>query len=150
MNKDLCNKCGACCKYIQFDNINKVLYWDSEILPDEDFISMLVPVNCDTGIYTCKYLKNNLCTNKNKPNICKEYPSDPFAQIPDSCDYSGELFIKREKIKQKIRKLKEEIIYYNAIINTISNKKEQQQINRIIEAHNRIINKYKKYGSGNW
>ena len=148
MVNDFCNKCGECCKYIKADLKAKVLYWDGVQPLSEDFASMLLPL--DNGIYTCKYLQNNLCTNSQKPEICANYPSFPFIELPERCDYRGEIFMKREKIQQKIRKLKEEIIHYNALIDTINDKREQNQYQKIIDLHQKQIDKYKEYGSQNW
>ena len=148
MNNDLCKKCGACCRYIQADIESKILYWD-EVQPlSDDFASMLIPVKND--IYKCKYLQNNLCTNPHKPDICEKYPSSPFVELPDGCDYSGEIFMKRERVQQKIRKLKEEIIHYNALIETIQDKREQNQYQKIISSHQKQIDRYKEYGSQDW
>lgn len=150
MNNDLCNNCGACCKNIKLDLENRILYWDGKQALNDAFLSMLYPINTIEGIYACKFLKNNLCTNLNKPEICYKYPSSPFAQLPDSCDYRGEIFIKNENIKHRIRKLKEDIMHYSATISAISDKREQNQLNKIISAHKKIIDKYKDYGSEDW
>ena len=111
--EDFCNKCGACCNNIKADFNSKTLYWDGIMPLSEEFASMLIPKQ--DGLYCCKYLKNNTCTNENKPEICSKYPSSPFAELPEDCGYQGLVFMWNEKIKQKIRKLKEEIIHYNAI-----------------------------------
>ena len=148
MENNYCNKCGTCCKNIKADLEAKVLYWDGIQSLDADFESMLIPIG--EGIYKCKYLKDNLCTNIIKPNICKNYPSSPFVELPEVCDYRGDIFMKKEKVLQKVRKLKEEILYYNALISTITNKKEQNQYKKIIDSHQRIIDKYKVHGSQDW
>ena len=46
--------------------------------------------------------------------------------------------------------LKEEIIHYNAIINTTHDKKEQNQLQKIISSRQKFIDKYKEFGSDNW
>ena len=148
MAKDLCNKCGACCKNIKADFEAKILYWDGNQPLTDDFASMLIPAG--DGIYTCKYLKDNLCTNESKPEICVNYPSSPFIELLDCCDYRGEIFMKREKIQQQIRRLKEEIIHYNALIATIHDKREQNQYQKIIDSHQKYIDRYKDHGSQDW
>ena len=148
MTSDYCNKCGACCKYIKADLEAKVLYWDGVQPLSEDFEAMLLPL--DDGIYTCKFLQDNLCTNSKKPDICVNYPSSPFVELPESCDYRGFIFMKREKVQQKIRRLKEEIIHYNALIATIHDKKEQNQYQKIIDSHQKQIDRYREYGSKDW
>ena len=144
---DFCTKCGACCNYIKADFEAKTLYWDGITALTDDFASMLIPKSDKKGIYFCKYLKNNLCTNENKPETCTNYPSSPFAELPQDCGYIGKVFMQNEKIKQKIRRLKEEIIHYEALCKISNNKKEQTQLQKIISAHQKIIDKYRQYGS---
>jgi len=148
MINDFCNKCGACCKNIKADMEKNILFWDGELPLTEEFKSMLIPVN--NNIYTCRFLENNLCTNPSKPDICTNYPSSPFVELPDNCHYCGLIFMKREKIQQKIRKLKEEIIHYNTLIETTKDKREQNQFQRIIASHQKQVDKYKEYGSKDW
>ena len=150
MTNNYCNKCGACCKNIKADLNKKILYWDCIQPLEDEFAKMLVPTGIDENIYTCIHLHNNICTNNNKPQICINYPSSPFAKLTENCGYTGFIFMQSEKIKQKIRKLKEEIIHYNAIISTTNDKKEQNQLRKIITSHQRFIDKYKDYGSENW
>ena len=64
--------------------------------------------------------------------------------LPENCGYEGDVFIKLEKEKQKIRKLKEEIIYYNSILSV------DKSVQRIIDRHQAYIDKYKMYGSEDW
>lgn len=150
MEKDLCNKCRECCRKIAVDFDRKIVYKDGVEALTEDFASMLEAVEKRENITfcKCKYLENNVCSNPNKPEECIKYPSSPFAFIPEECGYYGEIFLKNENIKQKIRKLKEEIIHYEAEI--ITNKSEQNQLRKIIEKHQAFIDKYKIYGSENW
>jgi hypothetical protein len=148
MNTDYCKKCGSCCKQIKI-NKDKLL-WDGEIKLSEEFKSMLIPIDTENNIYTCKYLHNNLCTNPDKPDICKNYPSFAFTKLPDGCGYEGYLFIAKEKIRHKIRKMKEEVLDYTILCNTSIDKREIQQYNKIIESHQRFINKYMDFDSENW
>ena len=98
---------------------------------DEDFFSQLLPVDIDTiqdcneiyiqdvlniypeaKFFKCRYLVDqNLCTKLEKPQICEDFPSKPFAFIHDECGYCGDQFLKIEMQKQKIRKIKEEIVH---------------------------------------
>ncbi len=152
MEKDFCKKCGDCCKQIFVDFDNKMLYFDGIQPLSEDFAQMLVPIGKkgNLSICYCKHLKDNKCTNHQKPAICNQYPSSPFAYIPSSCGFYGETFIKNEAEKQKIRKLKEEIIHYEALLNTTANKKEQQQYSRILKTLKARVDKYSIYGSEDW
>ena len=149
MTDNFCNKCGACCKRIKADFNTKILYWDEKTVLTDEFASMLIPVQNETNIFSCKFLKDNICTNPQKPEICRNYPKSPFVELPEECTCTGKIFIEKEKIMQKIRKLKEEIIYYDAIA-AISTKKEQNQIQKLILSHQKHINKYKEYGSNDW
>ena len=150
MEQDFCIQCGECCRKIAVDFEQKLLYRNGiEILTDE-FASYLIPIEKRENITfcTCKFLKNNMCSHMHKPNICTLYPSSPFSFLPENCGYEGYIFIKQEKIKQQIRKLKEEILSYEAQI--LINKSEEKQLRRIIERHYNYINKYKIYGANDW
>ena len=64
--------------------------------------------------------------------------------IPEGCGYYGLIFSKLEAQKQHIRKLKEEIINYQTLLNS------DKTVQRLIDHHQAIIDKYKLYGSENW
>jgi len=150
MNTDYCKKCGACCKNIKIDKDKQLLLWDKKIPLSKEFENMLKAIDTKHGIYKCIYLKDNLCTNSNKPEICRNYPSFPFLELPENCGYEGQIFIAKENLKHKIRKLKEEIIHYTALIETTNNKSEKQQFSKIIASHEKFILKYKEFGSEDW
>lgn len=150
MEKNFCNICGKCCQKIIVDFEQKLLFRNGiEILTDE-FAKFLIPTEQRENITycRCKFLKNNLCVNTKKPESCIQYPSSPFAYIPEECGYSGDIFLKNEQIKQKIRRLKEEILSYKAQI--LIDKSEEKQLQKIIARHQAFIDKYKIYGSYNW
>ena len=149
MTDDLCSKCGECCKNIRADFNTNRLYWDDIQPLTEEFSSMLIETETE-GVYKCRFLKDNLCTNSDKPDICKNYPASPFVNLTENCTYNGFIFLKFEKFKQKIRKLKEEILHYKTLIETTSDKKEKNQLQKIVDSHKKFINKYKIYGSDNW
>ena len=152
MEYNFCKKCGKCCSEIKIDTNSKIMYRNGIEQVDEAFLSMLEPIKTDADItyFRCKLLKNNLCTNKEKPDICENYPSFALAFLPDDCGYEGVIFQKQEALKQKIRKLKEEIVHYNALIQTTTNKSEKQQYAKIINSHTKFIQRYKEYGSDDW
>ena len=60
----------------------------------------------------------------------------------------GEIFIKSEEIKQKVRKYKEEIIYYEAMI--ASDCKDKNVYIKILDSLNRFIEKYRQFGADDW
>lgn len=146
MDRDFCNKCGECCKHIPVDFEKRLLFFDGIQNLTSEFEQMLIPISKTNNITfcSCKYLKENLCTNLNKPIECINYPSSPFAYIPDNCGFYGDIFFKLEKTKQHIRRLKEEIIHYQNILST------DKSLQKIINHHQAIIDKYKPYGSENW
>ena len=146
MSENFCNKCGACCRRIPVDFENKMLFFEGIQELTSEFEQMLIPDTKTNNITfcSCKYLKEGLCTNPNKPAECKNYPSSPFAYIPEGCGYYGLIFSKLEAQKQHIRKLKEEIIHYQTLLNS------DKTVQRIIDHHQAIISKYKIYGSENW
>lgn len=166
----LCQKCGLCCRLIPVDVENKKLLRDGIQPLDEDFAEHLIPLDYEqlqndnesyiknvlsiypqAEFYKCKYLvDNNLCTKLEKPDICKEFPSKPFAFIHDDCGYTGEQFLKIEMQRQKIRKIKEEIIHYEALIATSTDKKDIESYTKIIHVHQRYIEKYAIWGALDW
>ena len=103
----------------------------------------------NVSFFECKFLsKDNLCTSIEKQDFCKTFPSDGMALIPSCCGYYGEIFLKNEEIKQKVRKYKEEITCYQAIID--SGSKEEKVYIRIIESLERFIKKYEIFGANDW
>ena len=152
MDRSYCIKCGECCRKIPVDFAKGQMYRDGIQPLTDEFREMLSPVvnNGEITYCICKYLRGNLCSNPNKPEICINYPSSPFANLPDTCVQTGNVFMEAEKIKQRVRKLKEEILDYNILVNTISNKFERNGLIKIIQKHQRFIEKYSEYGSDDW
>jgi len=146
MEKNYCNQCGKCCKKIAVDFSKNIIYRDGIQNLTPDFAQMLTPVEKKDSVTlcSCKYLENNLCTNPDKPEICKTFPKSPFAFLPDGCGYYGAIFLERENFMKKIRKMEEEIIHYEALI-TCSSKDDAKQYAKIIEQHRAYINKYRMY-----
>ena len=99
--------------------------------------------HCDIN---CCYLINNDFCSKNK--ISENVSGEPQIFIPEDCEHYGVIFLKIEEIKQKIRKYKEEIVYYEAMI--ASGCKEEKVYKKIIDSLNRFIEKYAPYGSYDW
>jgi Fe-S-cluster containining protein len=102
--------------------------------------------------YKCKYLlDNNLCSKyKDRPEVCVRFPSSPWAVVPPGCGYEGWLFQKREEIKQKIRKLKEEAIEFEAAIKDGQPPETTEKLQAAIEKINKIVEHYAEYGSKDW
>ena len=152
MEKDFCNKCGECCKHIAVDFERKILFFFVLQGLTDNFAKMLKSVEKKDNITycCCTYLRNGKCTAEHKPEICQNYPSSPFAYIPENCGFSGDIFIKLEHEKQKIRKLKEDILHYEALIKTTYDSSEIKQYEKIIKHHTGLIDRYKFYGSYDW
>ena len=147
MNNNYCNKCGKCCKEILVDFSQRIIYRDGVQHLSKEFEEIIIPYDKkeNVSICYCKFLdKNNNCTHPKKPEECSKYPSSAFAFIPEECGYYGEIFSKLEHEKQKIRKLKEEIIEYESKL------QEDKSLIKIINRHKAYIEKYKIYGSYNW
>ena len=98
---------------------------------------------CDIN---CTYLtEDHFCSKStNSENIS----GDTKIFIPESCEHYGTLFLKLEEIKQKVRKYKEEIIYYEALI--ASGCKEEKVYKKIIDSLNKFIDKYTIFGANDW
>jgi len=94
----------------------------------------------------CDYLtEDGFCSKQTEaPNISE----DSYIYIPENCEHYGILFLKLEEIKQKVRKYKEEIIYYEAMI--ASGCKEEKVYKKIIDSLNKFIEKYKAFGANDW
>ena len=102
-------------------------------------------VFCKHCEINCEYLTNNdTCSKFTNKNISNE----ATIFIPEDCEYYGSIFLKIEEVKQKIRKYKEEIIYYEAMIT--SGCKDEKVYRKIINSLTRFIDKYAEYGSNDW
>ena len=93
----------------------------------------------------CKYLQDD---GECSLSVDNKAPLESSFFIPEECENYGILFFKLEEIKQKVRKYKEEIVYYESII--ISGTKEEKVYRKIIASLEKFINKYSIYGADNW
>ncbi len=155
-----CNGCGMCCKLIPVKSGDNILVRDGFQIIDDEFQSFLIKIDTesidgasrelfsDVEFFRCKYLINDKCTIDTKPPVCTNYPSSPLAIVPEECACIGDIFIKNEELKRKIRKIKEEILDYEVLIST--DDKDSASYKKIIENLNRFVNKYKDFGSEDW
>ena len=152
MEDEFCKKCGKCCSNIPIDMNQRIMYRDGMQSISEQFFGMLSKVSQrgEITFFKCKYLINNKCTNINKPEECSGFPSSPFAYLPPDCGYEGKIFLELEKLKQKIRKTKEEIMHYKVLITVTKDKTSQNSYQKIIKKLSSFIKKYEKYGSEDW
>ena len=159
---NFCEYCGLCCKIIPIKDgvvIKDGACESSEIfIPmtrndalsvNEKFVFDLEKVFGKITFCRCKYIsEGNLCKNPHLPDKCKNFPSSGMAIVPEECCYIGEVFLKIEELKSKVRKYKEEIINYEALIK--SDEKNRASYIKIINNLQKFIDKYAIYGSADW
>ena len=102
--------------------------------------------------YYCKYLQSdNLCSNyANRPALCIHFPSTPWAIVPPECGFEGWLFMKREETKQKIRKVKEELIELQLLKRKKLSDETLAKIEAVEKKMYNSIELHKKHGSEFW
>ena len=102
--------------------------------------------------YHCRYLQpDNLCAiYEERKDLCKHFPSSPWAIVPPKCGFEGWLFTKREEVKQKVRKEKEELVELELLRNRTTDSASLGKIELVIQKINRNIDMYAKYGSKDW
>ena len=157
-----------CCNLIPIRRSDNLLVRDGLQNPDKEFYENLIPITRDSArkineeyvnmvqnlfphvkFCSCKYFNEKTgCTLNKKPFVCKNFPSTPLALVPDECVYRGKIFMDNEELKCKIRKIKEEILDYESLIET--GDKEASSYKRIIDNLKRFIVKYKDFGSEDW
>lgn len=163
-----CNGCGMCCKVIPVKSEDNVLVRDGFQIIDEKFFNSLIRLDFaealsinesyvkkvqelfpDVEFYKCGHLSgDNKCSLDKKPIVCQNYPSTSLAIVPDECCYLGEIFIKNEQLKRKIRMIKEEILDYETLIEL--GDKDSASYKKIVENLTRFVKKYKDFGSEMW
>lgn len=123
------------------DNIINSLKQDGEFNEDEKMT-----------FYYCKYLQDdNMCSNYEKrPELCRYFPSTPWAIVPPQCGFEGWLFLKREEEKCKVRHAKEELLELKLLRKRTTNEETLKKIAIVEQKIQRNIDLYKKYGSDNW
>ena len=103
----------------------------------------------ETQFFRCRFISDdNVCTNPDLPDSCKDFPSCGISIVPDECTYAGKVFLLSEEIKQKVRKTKEEILHYETMI--ISDSKNKKSYEKIIRSLEKFNDKYKPLGSDMW
>jgi len=81
---------------------------------------------------------------------CNKKNKDFLFNIPIKCKIEGLFFLKRENIKQKIRKQKEECLLLKIKLIKTTNTKQKDKINNKINKINKEIDKFSDYGSKDW
>lgn len=165
---DMCNSCYMCCKIIPLKSDEEIIVRDGLQPVSASFKTLLQPLTIedarninelyvnkvqesfgDVKFYTCKALSaDNKCTLDKKPDECKNFPNTSLAIVPDECVYLGKVFIENEKLKQKIRHMKEEILDYECRIKCGDINSDSYK--KIILNLKKFIDKYSLFGSENW
>lgn len=169
----LCLMCGRCCRVatasVAYDEFKKqaeqgersaIEFLETfEPYPDVESAKKVdkelvenIPDWENRTFYHCRFIKDdNLCSRYlERYDVCKEFPSSPWAVHPPECGFRGWLFQEREAHKKKIRQLKEEAVYYNAMLKTNISNKEKQLYKKLIQKINERVDLYSKYGSKDW
>lgn len=140
--------------FVPYESIDEAKKVDHEVV--ENIITRLSEDNNfdekSTTFYYCRYLQDdNLCSNyENRPKLCRHCPSTPWAIVPPGCGFEGWLFWKREEDKQKIRRLKEELLELQLLRNRTSDAETLRKVSAVEQKIQKNIDLYKKYGSENW
>lgn len=97
-------------------------------------------------------LKKNerLCMRCGKCNF--NLPQSPWGKVPENCGFEGWLFQMRESEKQKVRKLKEQLLSLQVSLkkNQGTNSfKNKEIIEKIAKIKNKI-DECSQYGSADW
>lgn len=102
--------------------------------------------------YKCRYIQDdNLCgIYKDRPQLCENFPASPWAVVPPGCGFEGWLFQQREETKQKIRKLKENLLSLDVMLSETSDPEQMRKIFEVKDRLNHTINSYAKYGANDW
>ena len=102
--------------------------------------------------YRCRYLNedNSCSTYETRPDLCRLFPSTPWAVVPPGCGFEGWLFQQREKMKQRIRKLKETILSLEVEMLTMENPEQIKRVQDAIAKTRLTIEKHASHGSNDW
>lgn len=159
---NLCNHCCFCCKLIPvvdgkivrdgvvdvFDGLKRISRSTAREISAE-YTEKVLQIYPKAEFYTCTYLYDGyICINQETPEACTNFPSQPFALISEDCGYCGKIFLQNEEIKQKVRRYKEEIVYYEAMMK--SDPKNKSGYEKIIVSLSKFIKKYSVFGSEDW
>lgn len=170
----LCKMCGKCCRVatasVGYEELLKLSNEGDKSAKEfldtfEPYPSLEDALNADEAtvknipdwenrtFYHCKHIKpdSNLCPKyEERFNVCRTFPTSPWAVTPPGCGFEGWLFQEREMHKKRIRQLKEEKIYYKAKLKTNITNKEKGLYEKLIKQIDARINLYDKYGAKDW
>jgi Fe-S-cluster containining protein len=169
----LCKMCGKCCRVVVASVEHEKLLSDAENgdRSSKEFLELFDPypsveeaMKADEGtvknipdyqnrtFYKCRFLQDdNLCSRyESRLEVCRIFPSSPWCIIPPDCGFDGWLFQEREAQKKRIRKLKEEQIYYRAKLKSNIPKKEKRLYEKLISKIDERVEFFAKYGAKYW
>lgn len=102
--------------------------------------------------YKCRYIQDdNLCARyQDRLQLCDNFPATPWAVVPPGCGFEGWLFQQREEKKQKVRKLKENLLSLDVMLSECD---DEDQKKRVLETADKLkytISMYECYGGNDW
>lgn len=102
--------------------------------------------------YKCKYIKeNNLCgIYEERKELCRRSPSSAWAIVPPGCGFEDWLAEKREEIKQKVIKQKENLVIAQGLLQEAVTQQQKERIQITIKNIQETINSFTKYGAKDW
>lgn len=102
--------------------------------------------------YKCRYIQDdNRCGDyENRPFLCKFAPASPWTVFPPDCGFNGWLFKKREEKKEMVRKMKENIIDFEAMLPNINTPEQLEKLLHAIETSKKTIALFDKFGAKDW
>lgn len=159
---NFCKHCGLCCKIIpvkegiilkqfcrdSFENLIKLTLEEAKSI-NSAYVDEIYNSVGECDFYKCKYIsEDNNCLIELKDDCISLFTASATSIAPQECACIGEIFLNKEKLKQKVRRYKEEIIHYEALIAT--DEKASDAYKRIIINLQKFINRYSVFGSDNW
>lgn len=105
-----------------------------------------------TYFYHCRYIaEDNTCKVYDmRPKFCRHYPKNEFIILPQDCSYEGYSFMRREKIKAKVRKAKEQLLDIKVMRQKVTDRATLEKLNKLEKQSILFVDQYKYFGSGNW
>ncbi|MCM1265609.1 MAG: YkgJ family cysteine cluster protein [Candidatus Gastranaerophilales bacterium] len=169
----LCKMCGKCCRVVvasvehnelvknakngdksskEFLELFEPYKSVEDAMAVDESIVKNIPDYQNQTFYKCRFLQDdNLCSRyKDRLDVCRIFPSSPWCITPPNCGFEGWLFQEQEAHKKRVRKLKEEQIFYRAKLKTDIPKKEKQLYEKLIKKIDERINLFEKYGAKYW
>lgn len=95
-----------------------------------------------------KNLPKRLCFHCNKCG--GNLPQNVFSDIPENCGYYGWIFLKQEEHKQKVRKIKEEMIELKVKINNSKSNTKKKKYEHALKKIYEKLEDLKEFGPINF